>query len=61
MASNASSASFPGGNKVRSMVILERFVDVIEERNSGGGAIVVYSKEGCIAKFCRFPKVNGLN
>ena len=43
------------------MVISERFVDVMEERNSGGGKIVAYSTEDCIVKFRRLPKVSGLN
>ena len=35
------------------------FVDVIEERNSGGGRIVVHA-EDIIIKSCRFPKASPL-
>ena len=44
-----------------SIVISDRCVEAIEERNSGGGRIVVHSEEDCIDKFCRFRKASGLN
>lgn len=38
-------------------MILERYVDVIEERNSGGGKIDLRSEEDSIVRLRKFSKV----
>ena len=53
IALRASSNSSPGGSTVVSNVISDSCVDVIEERNSGGGRTVVHSEEVRIERFRR--------
>ena len=44
-----------------SIMISDSCVDVMEERNSGGGKTVVYSEQACIAKARRLSNFCALN